>query len=50
MKNKTILLGILAIFIIIILFYGSFYSWKEGACDPIDEVIDNFSALPTGIA
>lgn len=30
MKNKTILLGILAILVIIFLFYGSFFSWKEG--------------------
>ena len=30
MKNKTILLGILAILVIIFLFCGSFFSWKEG--------------------
>ena len=24
--------------------------FKIATCDPIDEVIDNFSALPTGIA
>ena len=37
MKNKTILLGILAIFIIIFLLYGSFFSWKEGLPDPIEK-------------
>ena len=37
MKNKTILLGIVAIFIIIFLLYGCFFSWKEGLPEPIDK-------------
>jgi hypothetical protein len=46
MKNKTILLGILAIFIIIFVFYGyfssSFFSdFKEGLADPLDPNTQN---------